>query len=168
METRRFSSSFKRLALSGSRFRDTAYSHINIGNTVPGRKIHDSIGRQIENPLECAHRICRSRTENPVGCDGGNCWIIPGNAVKLLLHLSDLFSAGANGQVVAGPGGGHPCYALSRVDIHIAAIIVSDNINGGIPFFSQILGAPLAQAVAGHTSAVTVGCKDWLPYSRAG
>ena len=87
---------------------------------------------------------------------------------KLLLQLADFFAGGADGQVVAREGGGNAGDHIRRVDIHVVAVVVADDLDGGIALIAQVLGAPLAQTGAGDPPAVAVGGEDGLAHPGAG
>lgn len=82
-----------------------------------------------------------------------------------MLDLQYLVAGSADGQIVTRPGGWHTGNGYGGVDIHIAAIIVVDNVDGRVAAFSQVFGTPLAQPFAGGALSVTVGGKDRLPHT---
>lgn len=71
-------------------------------------------------------------------------------------------------QIVTRPGGRYTGNCHGGVDIHIAAVIVVDNIDGRVAAVSKVFGTPLAQTITGGALSVTVGGKDRLPYTGAG
>lgn len=129
---------------SGSRFRDPGNPHIDFRYLIPCGIVGDSCGGQIKDTLEGSYRIGRSGAVNSVRGDSGDGGVIAGDAVQLVLQLADLFPGGADSQIVSRPGGGNAGYAHRRVDIHVIAVVVPDNVNCRVPLIPQILGAPLA------------------------
>lgn len=51
---------------------------------------------------------------------------------------------------------------------HVVAVVVADDLDRGVALVAQILGAPLAQSVAGHVPAVAVGGKNGLAHTGTG
>ncbi len=79
-----------------------------------------------------------------------------------------LIPGGADIQVITGPGGGDAGDGYRSVDIHVATVVVVDDLNGGVAFVAEILGAPLAETVAGYVPAVAVGGEDGLAHAGTG
>lgn len=127
-----------------TRLCDPAYAHVDFGDFIPGRIIHDTGLRKVEYALEHAHGIGGTGTEDAVCRDFGDSRIILCDPVELLLDLLHLFAGGADTEIIAGPGGRHTGYGHSRVDIHIAAVVIADDLDRRIAFVPEVFGSPLA------------------------
>ncbi len=147
------------LPLSGSRFGNAAYRHINIGNAVPGGEIHDSAGRQVKNPLERPHCLCRGRAENPIGRHSGNGGIIPADTRKPRLDCLDIKPGAADLKGGAGIGGEHTCLDVSLCDLNIFRIIGAQDFQRTKSLFCQRDSPPLGQAGTGGCRPVAEGGK---------
>lgn len=75
-----------------TRLRYTADAHINIRNFIPGRIVRYSALGQAEDFLEDAHGVRRFLSVYAIYRNLGDCRVILGNPVKLLLQLSDFIS----------------------------------------------------------------------------
>lgn len=150
------------------RLRDPADSHIDIGDFIPGGIVHHTGLGQIKNALEGTDCVGGEGTVDAVGGDDGDGRVIPGDAVELVLHLQDFFPGRTNGQSISGPGGRNAGDYIRRVDVHIVAVVIAYNLDGGVALVSQILGTPLAQAGTGNSLAVAVRGKNGLPYPGPG
>lgn len=151
-----------------ARLRNPGNAHVDFRDFIPGRVIRHSCRGQVEDALEGAHRVGGGRTVDAVRRYGGNGGIVAGNAVQLVLELPHLVTGGADAQVVAGPGGGHAGNQLSGIDVHVIAVVVADDLNGGVTLVSQVLGTPLAQTVARDPVPVAVRGKYGLAHAGAG
>lgn len=129
---------------ASSRLSDSAYAHIDFRDLIPGWIIHDTGLGKVEHALEYAHGVGGAGAVDAVRGDPGDGGIILCDPVELLLDLQDFATGCSDAQVIAGPGGGHTGYGHSGVDVHVAAIIVTYDLNGGVAFIAQILGTPLA------------------------
>ncbi len=95
--------------------------------------------------------------------------ISPCNPVQLLLHLAHFIPPGANVQVFPGPGSRDAGNFLRLIDIHVASIIVAQNLNRAVILVSQVLRAPLAQPIrAGNPLAIAILGQDGLFHVRPG
>lgn len=126
------------------RLRYPAHAHIDFRNLIPGRVVHDPVRRQIKDALEDPDRLGGAGTVDAVGGDPRDGGIILGDAVQLLLDLQHLIPGGSDAQVITGPRGGDAGDGDSGVDIHVAAIVVADDLDRGVTLVAQIFGAPLA------------------------
>lgn len=116
-------------------FCDTGNSNVDVGNPVPGGKVNDTRYRKFKNGLELADGFCRIRPEDTVSGNSGNCRINACNGIKLLLNLLDLISACPNGQIIAWERGWNSGNLFSCVDVHIASVIIPENLDGRIALF---------------------------------
>lgn len=116
-----------------------------MGNSIPCGEIDDAGYRKPENGLELPDCIGGCRAIDPVSPDAGDSSIDRCNCIKLLLNLADLISAGADGQVIAGPGRGNSGDLFGGVDIHIASVIMPQYFYGGVALFSKVTAPPLRQ-----------------------
>lgn len=125
--------------------RDPGNAHVDFRYFIPGGIIHDTGGAQAKDGLELPD--CRGgvATENAVLCDFGDAGVYVGDGIELFLHLQHLGPGGAHGQVAAGPGGRDARDLLCGVDVHGIAVIVAQNVNGGIAVVGQGFAAPLRQ-----------------------
>ncbi len=126
------------------RLRYPAHAHIDFRNLIPGRVVDDSGLGEIKDALEYPDSLGGARTIDAVRGDAGNGGIILGDAVQLLLDLQHLIPGGSDAQVITGPRGGDAGDGDSGVDIHVAAIVVADDLDRGVTLVAQIFGAPLA------------------------
>lgn len=84
------------------------------------------------------------------------------------MKLPHLFTGGTLAQIIAGPGGWYAGDDFCRIDIHVVAIVIPYDFNGGVALFSKIHGTPLTQTGTCHPAPVAVGGEDGLPYAGAG
>ena len=124
--------------------------------------------RQPEDALKNTDRIGSTGTVDAVGNNGRDCRIVAGNPVNLLLNLLDLLTAGADAEIVAGPGSRNAGNARGGVNIHIIAVIITDNIDGAVTLIPEIFGTPLGETVAGCADTVTIRRKNRLTHAGAG
>lgn len=129
---------------SSAGFGDAAYAYVDVGDAVPGGVIYNSGLGKVEDSLESFYCFGGGRSVDSICGDGGNRRVVLGYAVQLLLDLSYFLTGGAYVQVIAWERRGHTGNALGCVDIHIAPVIIVDDINCRIAFFSEVFGAPLA------------------------
>ena len=85
------------------RLGNPAHAHINFGNLIPCRVIHDAGLRKVEDPLERAHGVCRIIAVDAVCSDAGDGGIVLGDAIELLLDLQYFITGSADIKVVARP-----------------------------------------------------------------
>ena len=76
---------------------------------------------------------------------------------RMFLNLPDLFSRRSDRQIDSRPGRRDARDLLRRVDKHVIAVIVAQNLNRLIILIAEILASPLAQPVAaGHALPVAI------------
>ena len=125
------------------RFRNACHTHINIRDFKPSGIIHDSGLWKIKYLLEYPDSLRSAGAIDAIGCQRGNCRIISGNPVQLLLQLTDFFPGGSDSQVIPRPGRRHSRNDICGIDVHIITVIIMDDINSRISLIRQRLGPPL-------------------------
>lgn len=92
-----------KLDYGSSRLGNPAHAHINFRNLIPCGVIHNAGLRQVEDPLERAHRIGGVIAVDAVRRDTRDRRIVLGDAVELLLDLQYFIAGGADIKVVSRP-----------------------------------------------------------------
>lgn len=140
-----------------NQLRNARNRDINLGNTVPGSKVDHSRDRKSEDTLETLHRLPGCRPVDSVRRNRRNGRVGTRDARQLFLNLPDLFSRRSDRQIDSRPGRRDARDLLRRVDKHVIAVIVAQNLNRLIILIAEILAAPLAQPVAaGHALPVAI------------
>ena len=142
---------------------DAADADEDLGNFIPGGIVDDTRLPKVKDTLKGADGIGGGRAVDPVCCDLWNGGIVLGDPVKLLLDLQNLLPGCADAEIVARPGRGNAGDGYGRVDIHIASIVIADDLDRRVAFVAEILRSPLAQPAAGGRAAVAVGGENGLP-----
>ena len=75
--------------------------HINLTDFIPCGKVHFTGLRQMKDVLECPYSILGSRAINAIHPYHRKRRIIPGNHIKLFLHLPDLISGRTDCESIA-------------------------------------------------------------------
>ena len=79
-------------AINLVQFGDPANSDIDLRNFIPGAEAHDTILRQIKNPLEGFYGFLGGRAKDAILCDFWYQWIAVGYHIELSLHLAYFFT----------------------------------------------------------------------------
>lgn len=148
--------------LKRPRFANSGHAHVNAADGVPGSKICNTGLRQAENALEDADAFGSTRSVDSVYIQGRKCRVVLGDAVYLALQLADFVAGSTDSQVVTREGAWHAGNLFRGSDVHILAVIITNNFNGTVAFVTQEFGAPLAEAVAGNPLAIAIGGKNRL------
>lgn len=149
-------------------FCDPCNGNIDILDAIPGTSSDNAVLRQIKDALEHLHGIFGRRSIDAVHADLWNQRIIVGNRIELLLDLAHGVPGGTDAQGVARIGGWNAGDFLRRIDINRVAVVVAEDLNGGVSLIGKILRTPLTHPVrTGNPVSVTVLRQDRLLYIRA-
>ena len=113
------------------------YGNVNILNPVPGTRADDSVPGKTKDGLEGADCFLSLFSENSVGRQFRNQWIVVGNGVQLFLNLHNIASDGTDRKRKTRIGFRDAGDFLCHIDIHRIAIIVADNGKCIVPLLSK-------------------------------
>ena len=78
-------------------------------------------------------------------------------------------AGGAIFQIISRPGRRDSGDGFSGVDVHIVAVIVAENFDGGVALVSEGFGAPLGHPIRTlYLPSVAVLGQDWLAHIWSG
>ena len=144
-------------------FGDLGDADVDVLDAVPGGVVGDSGGGEAEDALEGADGVLGGFAVDAVDGYCGDGGVAGGYGVQLFLELADFEAAGADGEVVAGPGGGDAFDGFGGVDVEVAAVVVSQDLDGGVALVGEGFAAPLAHPVGtGDAFTVAVLGEDGL------
>lgn len=124
-------------------FRDPRNAYVNFLDFIPCLIIDHTSYRKTKNSLKYLHCIGGGRAVDAVHPDFWDERIVVGDCIDLFLHLLYFGSPASDPQIFAGPGSGDSGNFFCGVDIHAAAVEVTQNFDGGVALVTEGFAAPL-------------------------
>ena len=143
------------LALAGQ-LRQVLDADVDIADFEPGAFAHHAVRRQAELLLEFFHHIFGGLIKYAVHGGLAEERVILGNAGKLPLDDAHVGAGAAPPQGAAGIAGGDAGDVIGGDQLHPAAVVVAQNLQGVFALFGAVDGAPLLHARAGDGFAVAI------------
>ena len=120
---------------------DSGYADIDMGDPIPGPKIHDARFRKAEDRLESRHGSGCSRAIDSIDGHPRDGRIDCGNRVQLLLKLPDFRAGGTNGEIISRPGGRNTRDLLCRINVDRISIKMTQDLNGAVALLAKGAGS---------------------------
>ena len=143
------------LALAGQ-LGQVLHTHIDIGNFIPCGAAHHTVHRQAELFLEGPDAALGGGVKGAGDVRFAKAGIVLGDAGQLLLQRVHRRAGGAAPQRAAGVAFRDGGNVVGGDQLHPAAVVVPQNLQGIHALVGPVHGAPLFHAGAGHRLAVAV------------
>lgn len=129
---------------------------INIADFEPGAFADHTVRRQAELLLEFFHNVLGHLVKHAVHGRLAEERVVLGNAGKLPLDDAHVGAGAAAPQRAARVAGRDGCDVIGGDQLHPAAVVVPQNLQGVFAFFGAVDGAPLLHARASDSLAVAI------------